>query len=67
VLKYVFPFLSFFFHAKTVTELVAQGKFEEANFERYKEPLDDVQELYLERFLDSKTRSAIRKHNQTKG
>lgn len=53
--------------AKLVAELVAQGKFEEANFERYKEPLDDVQELYLERFLDSKTRSAIRKHNQTKG
>jgi len=53
--------------AKLVSELVGQGKFEEANFERYKEPLDDVQELYLERFLDSKTRSAIRKHNQTKG
>jgi hypothetical protein len=52
--------------AKLVSELVGQGKFEEANFERYKEPLDDVQELYLERFLDSKTRSAIRKHNQTK-
>ena len=53
--------------AKLVVDLVAQGKFDEANFERYKEPLDDVQELYLERFLDSKTRSAIRKHNQTKG
>ena len=53
--------------AKLVVDLVAQGKFEEANFERYKEPLDDTQELYLERFLDSKTRSAIRKHNQTKG
>jgi len=53
--------------AKLVTDLVSQGKFDEANFERYKEPLDDVQELYLERFLDSKTRSAIRKHNATKG
>jgi hypothetical protein len=53
--------------AKLVVDLVAHGKFDEANFERYKEPLDDVQELYLERFLDSKTRSAIRKHNQTKG
>ena len=52
--------------AKLVTDLVSQGKFDEANFERYKEPLDDVQELYLERFLDSKTRSAIRKHNATK-
>lgn len=52
--------------AKLVTELVSHGKFDEANFERYKEPLDDVQELYLERFLDSKTRSAIRKHNATK-
>lgn len=53
--------------AKLVAELVSQGKFDEANFERYKEPLDDVQELYLERFLNSKTRSAIRKHNATKG
>lgn len=52
--------------AKLVADLVSQGKFDEANFERYKEPLDDVQELYLERFLDSKTRSAIRKHNATK-
>lgn len=52
--------------AKLVVDLVSQGKFDEANFERYKEPLDDVQELYLERFLDSKTRSAIRKHNATK-
>lgn len=52
--------------AKLVAELVSQGKFDDANFERYKEPLDDIQELYLERFLDSKTRSAIRKHNATK-
>lgn len=52
--------------AKLVADLVSQGKFDDANFERYKEPLDDVQELYLERFLDSKTRSAIRKHNATK-
>jgi len=29
----------------------------------HKEPLDDDQQLYLERFLDSKTRAALRKFN----
>lgn len=53
--------------AKLVTVLVLEENFDQANTEKYREPLDDVQELYLERFLDSKTRSAMRKFNQTKG
>jgi Protein of unknown function (DUF1071) len=51
--------------AKAVTELVLAGKFDEANFEMHREPLDDTQQLYMERFLDSKTRSALRKFNST--
>lgn len=51
--------------AKAVSALVADGKFDEANFEMHREPLDDTQQLYMERFLDSKTRSALRKFNST--
>jgi hypothetical protein len=51
--------------AQVVTELVAQGKLDEANAEKYREPMDEIQELYMERFLDSKTRSALRKFNST--
>jgi hypothetical protein len=53
--------------AADVVKLVSQNLFEEANFEMRREPLDDTQQLYLERFLDSKTRSALRKFNSTKG
>jgi hypothetical protein len=42
------------------------GKLDEANAEKYREQMDEVQELYMERFLDSKVRSALRKHNQPK-
>lgn len=47
--------------AKTVSDLVEKGDLEGANFERHKEPLDDTQTLYMERFLSSKVRSALRK------
>lgn len=52
--------------AKLVSELVMAGKLDEANAEKYREPMDEVQELYMERFMDSKVRSALRKHNQPK-
>jgi hypothetical protein len=52
--------------AKLVTDLVAKGDMEGANFEKFREPLDDVQQLYMERFLDSKTRAAMRKFNEKK-
>lgn len=52
--------------AKLVSELVMAGRLDEANAEKYREPMDEVQELYMERFLDSKVRSALRKHNQPK-
>jgi hypothetical protein len=51
--------------AAVVTTLVEQGKLDEANAEKYREPMDEIQELYMERFLDSKTRSALRKFNST--
>lgn len=51
--------------ARIVNELVVQGKVDEANFEMHKEPLEADQLLYMERFLDSKTRSALRKFNST--
>lgn len=53
--------------AKTVTDLVTKGDLDGANFARHQEPLDDTQTLYMERFLASGVRSALRKHNQTKG
>tara|TARA_R110000868_G_scaffold211993_2_gene462022 strand:+ start:4730 stop:5407 length:678 start_codon:yes stop_codon:yes gene_type:complete len=49
--------------ALLVVELVSRGEIQNANFEMHKEPLDDTQQLYLERFLDSKTRAALRKFN----
>jgi len=52
--------------AADITALVAKGDFDGANLARHAEPLDDIQELYMERFLDSKTRSAIRNHNLKK-
>ena len=51
--------------AKLVCKLVADGDYNAANFEKHREPLDDEQELYMERFMDSKTRSALRKFNST--
>lgn len=53
--------------AKTVSELVEKGDLDGANFARHQEPLDDTQTLYMERFLSSGVRSALRKHSQTKG
>lgn len=50
--------------AKIVSDLVEQGKIEDANFERFKEPLDDTQTLYMERFFSSKVRSALRRYAQ---
>ena len=50
--------------AADITALVAKGDFDGANLARHAEPLDDIQELYMERFLDSKTRSAIRNHKK---
>jgi hypothetical protein len=52
--------------AKLVSELVMAGKLDQANLEKYREPMDEIQELYMERFMDSKVRSALRKHNQPK-
>lgn len=52
--------------AKVVSQLVMAGKLDEANAEKYREPMDENQELYMERFLDSKVRSALRKHNSLK-
>ena len=52
--------------ASAVVELVSKGDMASANFEMHREPLDDTQQLYMERFLDSKTRSALRKFNSTK-
>jgi hypothetical protein len=52
--------------AAEVVRLVGLGQVSEANFAMHSEPLDDVQQLYLERFLDSKTRSALRKFNSEK-
>jgi hypothetical protein len=52
--------------ASAVVELVGKGDMAGANFEMHREPLDDTQQLYMERFLDSKTRSALRKFNSTK-
>ena len=52
--------------ASAVVELVSKGDIAGANFEMHREPLDDTQQLYMERFLDSKTRSALRKFNSTK-
>jgi hypothetical protein len=51
--------------AKVVADLVAAGNLDGANFEMHREPLEADQQLYLERFLDSKTRSALRKFNST--
>ena len=50
--------------AADITALVAKGDFDGANLARHAEPLDDIQELYMERFLDSKTRTAIRNHKK---
>lgn len=50
--------------AADVTAMVAKGDFDGANRARHAEPLDDIQELYMERFLDSKTRTAIRNHKK---
>jgi hypothetical protein len=52
--------------AKLVSEMVTKGDMDAANFEMHREPLDDTQQLYMERFLDSKVRSALRKFNATK-
>jgi hypothetical protein len=52
--------------ASAVVELVGKGDMAGANFEMHREPLDDTQQLYMERFMDSKTRSALRKFNSTK-
>ncbi len=52
--------------AKKITALVAKGDIENANYVRHQEELDDTQTLYLERHLDSKTRTALRKANQPK-
>lgn len=51
--------------AKDVVALVAKQDFEGANRAIHAEPLDDTQTLYMERFLDSKTRSAVRKFNES--
>lgn len=51
--------------ARLVCRLVAEGDMNAANFEKHREELDDTQELYMERFMDSKTRSALRKFNST--
>lgn len=48
--------------------LVAQGKIEEANTEMFREPMEDeAMILYMESKMDSKTRSAMRKFNDSKG
>jgi hypothetical protein len=52
--------------AKLVSDLVMAGELDKANAEKYREPMDEIQELYMERFMDSKVRSALRKHNQPK-
>jgi hypothetical protein len=52
--------------AKEITALLAKGDIENANYVRHQEELDDTQTLYLERHLDSKTRTALRKANQPK-
>lgn len=52
--------------AADMTALIAKGNFDGANRVKHAEPLDEVQELYIDRFLDSKTRSAIRNHNLKK-
>lgn len=49
--------------ALTMDALVAQGKVSEANYEKFKEPLEDEMVLYLDRLLDSKTKTALRKFN----
>lgn len=51
--------------ANAITGFVRIGDMDNANFEMHREPLDDTQQLYMERFLDSKTRSALRKFNST--
>lgn len=50
--------------AKTMKDLVAAGDVGAANFEKHREPLDDDMELFLDRHLDSKTRTALRNFNK---
>ena len=54
--------------AKLCDKLVAEGKIDEANFEKFREPMEDESMiLYMESKMDSKTKSAMRKFNETKG
>lgn len=54
--------------AKLCNKLVAEGKIDEAVTEMFREPMDDeAMVLYMESKMDSKTKSALRKFNETKG